>query len=67
MCRDTDEPNVFEALVAPTLGYKYRLGGEQIKVRFRNQESGEPSEFSVLFDDATKLESDTTYEYTISR
>lgn len=67
MCRDTDEPNVFEALVAPTPGYKHRLGGEQIKVRFRNQESGEPSEFSVLFDDATKLEGDKTYEYTISR
>ena len=67
MCRDTDEPNVFEALVAPTPGYKHRLGGEQIKVRFRNQESGEPSEFSVLFDDATKLEGGKTYEYTISR
>lgn len=67
MCRDTDEPNVFEALVAPTPGYKYRLGGEQIKVRFRNQESGEPSEFSVLFDNAKKLEGNKTYEYTISR
>ncbi len=63
MCRDTDEPNVFEALVAPG----YRPGGEQIKVRFRAQESEEISEFPVLFDDAANWAGDTTYEYTISR
>ncbi len=70
MCRDTDEPNVFEALVAPWIQgvwHGYRPGGEQIKVRFRNPESGEISEFSVLFDNATIWASDTTYEYTISR
>ena len=63
MCRDTDEPNVFEALVVPG----YRPGGEQIKVRFQNQESGETSEFPVLFDDSTNWAGDTTYEYMISR
>ena len=63
MCRDTDEPYVFEALVTPG----YRPGGEQIKVRFRNQESGGTSEFPVLFDDAANWAGDTTYEYTISR
>ena len=63
MCRDTDEPNVFEALVVPG----YRPGGEQIKVRFRAQESEEISEFPVLFDDAANWAGDTTYEYTISR
>ncbi len=64
MCRDTDEPNVFEALVVPS---SYRPIGELIKVRFREQESGEISEFSVLFDNVTRWAGDTTYEYTISR
>lgn len=67
MCRDTDEANVFEALVASHAWSYARREGEMIKVRYRNPSTGETTESSVFFDNSVWWEGNKTYEYTISR